>query len=80
MTIGIERPGIRFEIVYGISKNKRAWYDNANAYRLGYQPQDDAEAYAAELIAAHGEPGPDDPALQFLGGEFTFPAAQDPPA
>ena len=37
-------PDIRFEIVYGISGNKRAWYDNSNAYRLGYQPQDDCES------------------------------------
>lgn len=37
------------EIVYGVSKNTRSWWDNANAYRLGYAPQDDAEIYAAEV-------------------------------
>src|SRR5213076_2267792 len=47
VSIGIDRPGIKFEIVYGISRNKRAWYDNSNAYRLGYKPQDDSEVYAA---------------------------------
>src|SRR5947207_4794318 len=50
--IGLEHPDIRFEIVYGVSNNKRSWYDNANAYRLGYRPQGDSERYAAELVPA----------------------------
>jgi uronate dehydrogenase len=69
VTIGIEHPDIRFEIVYGISGNKRAWYDNSNAYRLGYKPQDDAEKWAAELLAK--EPAGGDPvAEKFQGGVF----------
>ncbi|MEQ1775686.1 MAG: NAD(P)-dependent oxidoreductase [Burkholderiales bacterium] len=51
VTIGIERPGIHFEIVYGISNNKRAWFDNRNARRLGYRPQDRSEPYAKAVIA-----------------------------
>jgi uronate dehydrogenase len=43
VSIAIDRPGIRFEIVYGVSANRRSWYDNANAERLGYAPQDDSE-------------------------------------
>ncbi len=31
--IGIEHPEIRFEIVYGVSGNRRSWYDNSNAAR-----------------------------------------------
>ena len=27
------------------------WYDNSNAQRLGYQPQDDTEPYATEVLA-----------------------------
>ena len=50
VTIGIEHPDIRFEIVYGVSRNTRSWYDNSNAYRLGYTPQDDA-SYAKEIMA-----------------------------
>ena len=69
VTIGIERPDIRFEIVYGISANKRAWYDNGNAYRLGYRPQDDSEVYAAEVLARE-KPG--DPVAElYQGGAFT---------
>jgi uronate dehydrogenase len=37
------------EIVYGVSGNTRSWWDNSAAYRLGYEPQDDAEIYAAEV-------------------------------
>ena len=44
--LGIERPDLHFEIVYGISNNARAWFDNANARRLGYRPQDRSEMYA----------------------------------
>ncbi len=68
VSIGIEHPDIRFEIVYGISANKRAWYDNANAYRLGYRPQDDSEVFAAEVLAREA---PGDPvAEKFQGGLF----------
>ena len=72
-----ERPG--FRVVFGVSANTRGgWVSLAEARALGYQPRDDAEAYAAGIIAEHGEPDPDDPALRFLGGEFTFPGAQVP--
>jgi uronate dehydrogenase len=54
--------------VYGISGNKRAWYDNGNAYRLGYRPQDDSEVYAAEILAKE-KPG-DPVAEQYQGGVF----------
>jgi uronate dehydrogenase len=69
VTIGIEHPDIRFEIVYGVSKNKRSWYDNANAYRLGYQPQDDSESYAAEVLRRE-TPGGDPKAELYQGGAF----------
>jgi uronate dehydrogenase len=51
VTVGIENPNISFEIVYGVSDNRRSWYDNANARRLGYRPQDDSEPYAADVLA-----------------------------
>ena len=69
VTIGIEHPEIRFEIVYGVSKNKRSWYDNSNAYRLGYEPQDDSEAYAAEVLRRE-KPGGEPKAEIYQGGAF----------
>ena len=75
VTIGIEHPGIRFEIVYGVSRNKRSWYDNANAYRLGYKPQDDSEVFAADILRRE-LPG-DATAALYQGGVFTV--AEDIP-
>jgi uronate dehydrogenase len=69
VSIGIEHPDIRFEIVYGISANQRAWYDNSNAHRLGYRPQDDSEIYAVEVLARE-KPSGDLIAETHQGGVF----------
>ena len=67
--IGLEHPDLHFETVYGASESDRAWWDNANAYRLGYRPEDESEPFAAEILAA--EPEPTDPvAERFQGGPF----------
>jgi uronate dehydrogenase len=70
VSVGIDHPDIKFEIVYGVSDNRRSWYDNSNAYRLGYRPQDDAERFAAEVLAKE-QPG-DPRAELFQGGNFVF--------
>ncbi len=69
VAIGIDRPGVKFEIVYGISGNQRAWYDNANALRLGYRPRDDSEAWAQEVLAKE-QAGGDPVAERYQGGVF----------
>jgi uronate dehydrogenase len=69
VSIGIDRPGIEFEIVYGVSGNKRSWYDNSNAARLGYRPQDDSESYAEEILKK--ENAGDPTAELYQGGVFT---------
>ena len=69
VAIGVEHPGIRFEIVYGVSGNKRSWYDNSNAHRLGYRPQDDSEAWADEVLARE-KPAADAMAENHQGGAF----------
>jgi uronate dehydrogenase len=67
VTIGIEHPKIRFEIVYGISDNARTWFNNSNARRLGYRPQDRSEAYAKEILEREGPLGTS-PADIYQGG------------
>jgi uronate dehydrogenase len=79
VTIGIEHPDISFEIVYGVSGNKRSWYDNSNAYRLGYRPQDDSETVAAETLARE-KPGEDPVAALYQGGVFCVAEAVPNPA
>jgi uronate dehydrogenase len=71
VSIAIERPGIRFEIVYGVSANRRGWYDNANAERLGYEPQDDSEGWAEEVLN-NTIPGADPRTEKFQGGTFVL--------
>jgi uronate dehydrogenase len=69
VSIGIDHPDIKFEIVYGVSGNKRSWYDNSNAARLGYRPQDDAERHVADVMSRE-QPG--DPVAElYQGGIFT---------
>ena len=42
---------VGFATVYGISNNTRAWWDLEAGRALGYQPEDDAEQFAAEIEA-----------------------------
>lgn len=77
VTIGIEHPDIRFEIVYGVSDNRRSWYDNSNAVRLGYAPVDDSETYAAEVLAR--EKAGDPRAEIYQGGAFVHSEKVDNP-
>jgi uronate dehydrogenase len=67
--IAIDRPDIHFEIVYGVSGNERSWYDNSNAERLGYRPQDDSEPWAEEIVRKE-KPGADPRTERFQGGTF----------
>jgi uronate dehydrogenase len=69
-------PDPGFRVIFGVSANTRGgWVSLNEARAIGYEPRDDAEVYAAEVIAEHGEPDPDDPVFRYLGGEFTFPSA-----
>jgi uronate dehydrogenase len=70
MRIGLEHPDLHFEVVYGISDNARAWYDNRNALRLGYAPADRAEDHAKEATEADLALAPDPIGEQFQGGGF----------
>jgi uronate dehydrogenase len=58
--IGLTHPQLRYAVVYGVSNNTRGFFDNEAAFRLGYRPQDDAEAFASAVLA---EAPPEDPSL-----------------
>ncbi|MDL2344501.1 NAD(P)-dependent oxidoreductase [Deinococcus sp. MIMF12] len=49
-------PDVGFLIVAGISGNTRRWMTEEGWDVLGYVPQDDAEAYAAEVEHLRGDP------------------------
>ena len=71
-------PAPGFRVIFGVSANTRGgWVSLDEARALGYQPRDDAEAYAPGLLAA-GSLDPADPVFRYLGGEFTFPSLDAP--
>lgn len=64
----VEAEHVGFLTVWGVSANTRSWWDNSGAERLGYQPTQNAEDYAAEILA---RPNPLDALGQrFQGGSF----------
>lgn len=68
----VRDPG--FRVIFGVSANTRGgWVSLNEARAIGYEPRDDAEFYAAEVVEKYGEPDPDDPVFRYLGGEFTLP-------
>ena len=67
----VANPG--FRLVWGVSANTRRLLSLTEASRLGYQPQDDSEQFADDLVTEHGEPAADDPALHFVGGDWLGP-------
>lgn len=64
----IEAPSVGFLVVWGVSNNTRSYWDNAGAERLGFKPRQNAEDYAAEILA---RPNPVDAIGQrYQGGTF----------
>ncbi|HEX6959262.1 MAG TPA: NAD(P)-dependent oxidoreductase [Ferrovibrio sp.] len=66
--IGLEKPDLVYETVYGMSDNKRAWWDNARALELGYRPSGKAEDFAAEALEAQKKLPKDEIGDYFQGG------------
>ena len=68
--IGLETPELHFEVVYGQSDNARSWWNNRNADRLGYRPQDSAEDHVRAAMDAQANLPPDPVGDEFQGGTF----------
>src|SRR4051794_31242883 len=65
----IEAKAAGYLAVWGVSANTRSYWDNSAAARIGYRPTQNAEDYAAEILA---QPNPLDLVAQrFQGGSFT---------
>ncbi|MEM8548038.1 MAG: NAD(P)-dependent oxidoreductase [Pseudomonadota bacterium] len=64
----IEHPAYEYCVVYGVSTNTRAIWDNSAVDWLGYTPQDNAEDFLEEL-SAHPD-SEDGVARRFHGGSF----------
>ena len=64
----VDHPDYHYVIVYGVSRNDRNKWDNSKVAWLGYEPKDNAEEFAAEILA---RPDTEDPVAKcFHGGRF----------
>jgi uronate dehydrogenase len=68
--IGLEREGLVYETVYGMSDNARAWWNNSRAHELGYKPEGRSEEFATQALAAQALLPPDEVGAAFQGGSF----------
>jgi uronate dehydrogenase len=83
MEQAIQVPDIGFLVVWGVSANTRSYWNNdEGASKLGYRPRQNAEDYAAEILALKNPL--DEIAQRYQGGGFASidftPAAQRPGA
>jgi nucleoside-diphosphate-sugar epimerase len=63
----VPSPGYR--VVFGVSANTRGgWVSLDEARALGYEPRDDSEGFAEQVLAAGAGP-----VQRYLGGNFTGP-------
>ena len=70
MTAALTAPTVGFTISFGMSDNTVKPVDNRLAGHLGYQPQDNTEAYRAGVEARLPRADGTAPAVQCLGGWF----------
>lgn len=68
--IGLEHPGIGYEVVYGCSANERAWWDGTRAHELGYRPRHRAEDHLAHALAGQAATAADAIGDYYQGGTF----------
>jgi uronate dehydrogenase len=60
-------PDVGFTVLYGISANRRAWWDTTSAEQLGYRPVDNPEQWASQFEFAMAVDPDDGP----QGGTYT---------
>lgn len=68
----IEAPTIHYCVAYGVSANSRSFWDNREARGLAFEPRDNAEDWAAQILASAS--AEDRAAAPFHGGWY---CAQD---
>ena len=66
----VDTPVVGFTKVWGISNNDRAVVDNTKAAHLGYRPKDNAEVFAAKILAETPPLDNKDLANLCIGGPF----------
>ena len=69
-TAALTAPVVGHSIVYGMSDNPLAWWDNTPARHIGYRPQDSSEPFRRAVEARQPVLDRDDPATLRQGGTF----------
>ncbi|EPX87641.1 Nucleoside-diphosphate-sugar epimerase [Rubellimicrobium thermophilum DSM 16684] len=67
-------PRLGCPVIWGVSANAAAWWDNGAVAYLGWTPRDNAERFRDRIEQNMPRPAPDSPLAIFQGGRFT----QDP--
>jgi uronate dehydrogenase len=65
----LEAPPFGFSITFGVSNNRRSWWDNGKSV-VRFRPIDDAERYASRVMPVGDTRDPEDPGVKFHGGPF----------
>jgi len=63
-------PIVGHSVIYGLSDNRTAWWDNTSARHVGYRPQDSSEPFRAALEERQPNIDLGDPAAVYQGGAF----------
>ena len=63
-------PAVGHTVIYGMSDNRLAWWDNTRARHVGYRPQDSSETFRAEVESRQPRIDLSDPAALYQGGGF----------
>ncbi len=72
VTACLTTPVLGHTIIFGMSDNSVAWWDNASVRHVGYRPQDSSDVFRDAVYARTPEPDLTDPAVQYQGGGFVF--------
>lgn len=63
-------PRLGCTILYGVSNNDRRWWSNEVASNVDYRPSDNAERFAATMLAGGDTRDPEAPEVKYQGGPF----------
>jgi len=66
----LSAPVVGHTVIYGVSDNRSAWWDNSASRHIGYRPQDSSEPWRAEVEASQPYVDPSLPEVRCQGGGF----------
>jgi uronate dehydrogenase len=64
-------PRLGCPVLWGVSDNDHAWWDNSAGRYLGWVAKDNSAAYLAHIESTQSRPAADDPVSIWQGGAFT---------